>query len=59
MVEEINKKGGVFKYPEMFWCDNASEFKSDMTRVLEKQDVDVWRTTTKYKHTHTAFVEVF
>ena len=41
MVEEINKKGGVFQYPEVFRYDNASEFKSDMTRVLEKQDVDI------------------
>ena len=36
------KKGGVFKYPKVFQCDNGSEFK-----------------TTKYKKTHTVFVEAF
>ena len=25
--------------------------------MLEKQEVKIWRITTKYKHTHTAFVE--
>ena len=25
--------------------------------MLEKQEVKIWRVTTKYKHTHTAFVE--
>ena len=35
------------------------EFKSDVTRLLEKYDVDIRRTTTKCKHTQAAFVEVF
>ena len=43
----------------MFQCDNGSEFKSDVTKLLEKHNVDIRRTTTKYKHTHTAFVEAF
>ena len=30
-----------------------------MTKLLEKHNADIRRTTTKYKHTHTAFVEVF
>ena len=30
-----------------------------MTKLLEKHSVDIWRATTKYKHTHTAFVEAF
>ena len=25
--------------------------------MLEKQEVKIWQVTTKYKHTHTAFVE--
>ena len=25
--------------------------------MLEKNEVKIWRVTTKYKHTHTAFVE--
>ena len=28
-----------------------------MTKLLEKHNVDIRRATTKYKHTHTAFVE--
>ena len=30
-----------------------------MTRLLEKHNTDIRRATTKYKHTHTAFVEAF
>ena len=30
-----------------------------MTKLLEKHNVDIWRTTAKYKHTYTAFVEAF
>ena len=26
-LEVIYKKGGVFKYPKLFQCDNGSEFK--------------------------------
>ena len=43
----------------MFQCDNGSDFKSDVTKLLEKHNVDIRRTTTKYKYTHTAFVEAF
>ena len=58
-LEAICKKGGVFKYPKVFQCDNGSAFKSDVTKLLEKHDVDIRRTKTKYKHTNAAFVEVF
>ena len=58
-MEAICKKGGVFKYPKVFQCDNGSAFKSDVTKLLEKHDVDIRRTKTKYKHTNAAFVEVF
>ena len=44
-------------YPKIFQCDNGSEFKSDVNKLLEKNNVEIKRTTTKYKHTHTAFVE--
>ena len=57
-LEAINKKGGVSKHPKVFQCDNGSELKSYVTKVLEKHNVDI-RITTKYKHTHTAFVEAF
>ena len=59
VLEAIYKKGGVFKYPKVFQCDNGSEFKNEVTKLLEKYNVDIRRATTKYKHTHTAFVEAF
>ena len=49
----------MFKYPKVLQCDNGSEFKNDVTKLLEKHNVDIRRATTKYKHTHTAFVEAF
>ena len=49
----------MFKYPKTFQCDNGSEFKNEVTKLLEKLSVDIRRATTKYKHTHTAFVEAF
>ena len=59
VLEAIYKKGGVFKYPKVFQCDNGSEFKNEVTKLLEKDNVDIRRSTTKYKHTHTAFIEAF
>ena len=59
MLEAIYKKGGVFKYPKVFQCDNGPEFKNEVIYLLEKHNFDIRRTTTKYKHTHTAFVEAF
>ena len=59
VLEAIYKKGIVFKYPKTFQCDNGSEFKNEVTKLLEKHNVDIRRATTKYKHTHTAFVEAF
>ena len=44
-------------YPKVFQCDNGREFKSDVTKLLEEHHVEINRETTKYKHTHTAFVE--
>ena len=44
---------------KVFQCDNGSEFKNEVTKLLEKHNVDIRRATTKYKHTHTAFVEAF
>ena len=58
-LEAIYKKGGVFKHPKTFQCDNGSEFKNEETKLLEKHNVEIRRATTKYKHTHTAFVEAF
>ena len=49
----------MFKDPKVVQCDNGSEFKDDLTKLLEKHNVDVRRATTKYKHTYTAFVGAF
>ena len=59
VLDEIYEKGGAFKYPKAFQCDNGSEFKNEVTKLLEKHNVEIRRATTKYKHTHTAFVEAF
>ena len=59
VLEAIYKKGGVFKYPKTFQCDNGSEFKNEVTKLLEKHNFETRRATVKYKHTHTAFVEAF
>ena len=54
VLEAIFKKGDVLKYPKTFQCDNGSAFKNEVTKLLEKHNVDFRRATTKYKHTHVA-----
>ena len=56
MIANIYKVGPLM-YPSIFQCDNSSEFKGEMTKMLEKHEVKIRRVTTKYTHTHTAFVE--
>ena len=56
MIADIYKVGPLM-YPKIFQCDNGSEFKREVTKMLEKHGVKIQRVTTKYKHTHTAFVE--
>ena len=56
MIADIYKVGPL-TYPKIFQCDSGSEFKGEVTKTLEKQEVEIRRVTTKYKHTHTAFVE--
>ena len=56
MISDIYKVGPL-TWPKVFQCDNGSEFKAEVTKMLDKQDVKIRRATTKYKHTHTAFVE--
>ena len=51
-------KVGPLTYPKVFQCDNGSEFKAGVTKVLEKHAVMIQCRTTKYQHTHTAFIEV-
>ena len=45
VLEAIYKKGGVFKYPKVFQCDNGSEFKKKLTKLLEKHNADIRRAT--------------
>ena len=56
MIADIYKVGPL-TYPKISQCDNSSEFKGDVTKMLEKNEVKIQRVTTKYKHIHTAFVE--
>ena len=56
MIADIYKVGPL-TYPKIFRCDNCSEFKVGVTKMLEKHEVKIQRVTTEYKHTHTAFVE--
>ena len=51
VLEAIYKKGGVFKYPKTFQCDNGSEFEIEMIKLLEKHNIEIRRATTKYKYT--------
>ena len=51
------KKGDAFKYPKVFQRDNGPEFKKEVTKLPEKHSSDIRRATTKYKDTHTAFVQ--
>ena len=41
VLEVIYKKGGVFKYPKTFQCDNGPEFKNEVTKLLEKHNVEI------------------
>ena len=49
----------MFKFPKTFQCDNGSEFKSEVTKLLEKHNVKIHMAITKYKDTHTAIAEAF
>ena len=50
-------KVGPLPFPKIFQCDNGSEFKAEVTKMLEKHEVRIQHTMTKYKDTHTAFVK--
>ena len=56
MIADIYKVGPL-TYPKIFQCDNGSEIKGDVTKMLEKNEVKIRRLKTKNKHTHTAIVE--
>ena len=56
MIADIYKVGPL-TYPSTFQCNNGSEFKGEVTKMLEKHEVKIQQVTTKYKNTHTALVE--
>ena len=56
MIADIYKVGPI-DVSKIFQCDNGSKFKADVTKMLEKHEVKIQCVTTKYKYTHTAFVE--
>ena len=56
MIPDIYKVGPL-TYPKIFHCDNGSEFKGEVTKMLEKREVKIQRATMKYKHTYTAVVK--
>ena len=56
MIADIYKVSPL-TYPKILQCDNGSEFKAEVTEMLEKHEVKILRVTMKYKHTHTAFIE--
>ncbi|XP_057291904.1 uncharacterized protein LOC130614491 [Hydractinia symbiolongicarpus] len=58
MIKDIYK-AGFLHYPKTFQYVNSSEFKSDVTKLLEGKGVDNKSATTKYHHTFTAFVESY
>ena len=56
MIANIYKVGPL-TCPKVFQSDNGSEFKAEVTKMLEKHEVMTRHMTMKYKHTHTAFVK--
>ena len=56
MIADIYKVG-LLTYPKVFQCNIGSNFKAEVTKMLEKHRVKIWHTTTKYKHMHMAFIE--
>ena len=56
MIADIYKVGPL-TYPKIFQCNNSSELNGEVTKLLQKHEVTIWRVMAKYKHTHTTFVK--
>ena len=56
MIADIYKVGPI-TYPKVFQCDSGSELKAEVTKMLQKHEVKICHTTTKYKHKHMAFIK--
>ena len=48
MIADISKVGPL-TYPSTFQCNNGSEFKGEVTKMLEKHEVKIQRVTTKLR----------
>ena len=46
MIADIYKVGPL-TYQKIFQCNNGSEFKGEVTKMLEKYEVKIQRVTTK------------
>ena len=57
MLKDIYKMGSL-SYPQIFQCDNGSEFKGAACKFLDEHGVVVKRYTTKYDHMKTLFAEL-
>ena len=51
MIADIYKVGPL-TYPKIFQCDNGIEFKAEVIKLLEKHEVRIQYSMTKYKHSH-------
>ena len=47
MIADIYKVGPL-KYPKIFQCNNGSEFKEEVTKMLERQEVKIQQVTTQH-----------
>ena len=56
MIADIYKVDPL-TYPKILQCNNGSDFKAEVTKLLESMKLGFSTETTKYKHTHTAFVK--
>ena len=45
MIADIYKVGPL-THPKIFQCNNGSEFKGEVTRLLEKHEVTIWHIRT-------------
>ena len=56
MIADIYKVEPL-TYPTIFQCDNGSEFKADVAKLLKRHKVKIQHVTMKYEQTRTAFVK--
>ena len=50
-------KGCPLDYPKVFQCNNGSEYRAEVPKMLENHGVTIRCTMTKYNHTYMAFIE--